>query len=349
MKPRTTEDVLELLDGCVRSVVLGAAMELGVFWLLEDKILSTQEIAEELDLPLNRCRYFLHLLVKLGLIEEMPGGFQSSPTTQKTILDVYHQDTWAFLAQEARERLPTLQDLALHIRQPGSILDILNFSPPGYVSQMDENPERAKRFTYMLYELHRELADGLAEILDVGSSKRMLDLGGGSGVVSLSLLQKHPQLTAVVVDIPNVCAAGREIAIENGMRDRITYIPADFLHDELPSGFDFILECDVNVYSEELFRKVWGCLNPRGRFVIVDQLAPQDGFAPYARLDWAFYGSLRDPDFAYPTARQLGSMLELAGFQEVKLHDLSASETAETKFLQDMVMLEAFRGMDHNH
>jgi hypothetical protein len=32
MKPETTEDILELMNGNIVSAVLGAAMELGIFW-----------------------------------------------------------------------------------------------------------------------------------------------------------------------------------------------------------------------------------------------------------------------------------------------------------------------------
>lgn len=345
MKPSTTEEVLEVLDGGVASAVLDAAMELGIFWLLNEQSLSAEDIAGRLGMPLNRCRYFLNLLVQMGLVEGTAEGFKSSPTAQRTIIQVYRQDTWAYLAKEARERMPALRDLALHLREPGSIFEILGFSLPDYVSQMKENPEQAKRFTAMLYEIHHDLADVLADILEIGASRRMLDLGGGSGVVSFALLRKHPQLTAVVADIPNVCAAGREITVENGMEDRITYLPLDFQADPLPTGFDLILECDVNVYSEELFRKVWDSLKPGGRFVIVDQLPLKEGAAPDSRLDWAFYGSLKDPNHAYPTAQQIGSMLERSGFQSIEIHDPSAIGYGEVKFMRDLVIIEATREM----
>ena len=82
----------------------------------------------------------------------------------------------------------------------------------------------------------------------------MLDLGGGSGVVSLALLRKQHDLTSVVVDVENVCQAGREIASENKLEKRITYLAADFLQDDLPTGFDMVMLCDVGSFSEILFR-----------------------------------------------------------------------------------------------
>jgi 16S rRNA G1207 methylase RsmC len=68
---------------------------------------------------------------------------------------------------------------------------------------MAQSPERARRFTRMLGEIHRPLAAELAETLDMTGVRRLMDLGGGSGVVSLALLNRHPELTAVVVDIAN--------------------------------------------------------------------------------------------------------------------------------------------------
>jgi hypothetical protein len=63
MKPETTEDVLELLDGYIVSAALGAAMELGIFWLLAEKPSPAPDVAKSLNIPLNRCYNWLQLLL----------------------------------------------------------------------------------------------------------------------------------------------------------------------------------------------------------------------------------------------------------------------------------------------
>ena len=118
---------------------------------------------------------------------------------------------------------------------------------------MKRDPELARRFTRMLYEIHQPLAEALVEFLDLEGVERLLDVGGGSGVVSLALLRRHPGLRATVADIDNVCLAGREIADQTSQAERITYHATDFVEDELPTGFDLVLECDVNVFGERLF------------------------------------------------------------------------------------------------
>ena len=148
---------------------------------------------------------------------------------------------------------------------------------------------------------------------------------------------------AVVVDTANVCAAARELAVEKSLPDRIRFHSADFLRDELPSGFDVVLECDVNVYSEALFRKVWAALNPGGRFVIVDQLAPERGVAPPSRLHWAFQGSMIDPEFAFPTAAEIQAQLEAAGFQHVSHRSLPPIQGGVQRVTSDMALIEAHK------
>lgn len=57
------------------------------------------------------------------------------------------------------------------------------------------------------------------DYLDMTGVNRLLDLGGGSGVVSLALLRQHPHLTSTAVGIEDVCIAGREIAQENSLSE----------------------------------------------------------------------------------------------------------------------------------
>ena len=81
-----------------------------------------------------------------------------------------------------------------------------------------------------------------------------MGLGGGSGVVSFALLRKQHELTSAVVDVETVCQTGREIASEHGLAKQITYLAADYLQDDLPSGFDMVLLCDVGSFSDILFQ-----------------------------------------------------------------------------------------------
>jgi demethylspheroidene O-methyltransferase len=336
-----TEETFEVLDGYISSAVLIAALEHGLFWLLEIKPLKAEAIAKQLDLPLGRCRYWLQYLCRMGYLIEEPEGYTLAEKAVRGIMGVYSQDSWSLLAQEAREASPPFLFFSTHLTSRDSLWRETGLDPQNYIENMISDPARARRFTRMLYELHQDLAKEIAGRLDLTNVHRLMDLGGGSGVVSTAILQRYPTLTSLVVDIQSVCVAGKELAEEVGLSDRLQFHPADFLLDDLPKDFDLVLECDVGVYDERLFEKVREALTPGGRYVIIDQFAPVSGIAPEARLSWALQGSLRDPEFRYRSADEIADMLDDCGFSSVSVQSLSLTGSSQSRFSQDMYIIEA--------
>jgi SAM-dependent methyltransferase len=231
--------------------------------------------------------------------------------------------SWQHLVVDEQEKDACVQGLPQLISTPGSLWSIQGLEEPiNYVDKMRADPERAREFTQMLFEVHQYLANQVAELLDLTGVERMMDLGGNSGVVSMALLRKYPQLSSTVVDIPHVCEAGRKIAEELGFSDRITYYPAEFDIDEFPSGFDLVLQCDVAKYDLELIRKIYQSLKPGGRLVYVDHFSPSEYLAPPTRVEWTFLDSLRDPDYCFPTLDQVKSILSQVGFDVSNEHHI---------------------------
>jgi ubiquinone/menaquinone biosynthesis C-methylase UbiE len=339
MKPSSSDDIFALIDSYVISAALGTAMQTGLFWLLAQQPLDAQSVAQELDIPIKRCQDWLQLLCSYDLLVQTDQGYIPSTTSQTAILEAYSQNTWAFLAREAHERFPAIIDLSVHIHDPGSVWDAQSLKPPDYFEHLQNSSDRAREFTRMLYEIHLPLAESLADSLDLQGVDRMLDLGGGSGVMSFALLRKNPQLSSIVFDIPNVCAAGREIAKENKMEDRITYQEGDFLRDELPTGFDLVLDCDVGPYTDMMFRKIHLALNPRGRLVIVDKFAPRKDRAHPTRLHWAFLGSLENPARTRITAPEVENLLSETDFQILSTRILPTGESP--RWSSGWLMIEA--------
>jgi predicted O-methyltransferase YrrM len=341
VKPKTTDDVFALIEAPVTSVALGAALELGLFWFLEKGPRSAEEIAHEFEIPKGRCSYWLELLRRAGLLEVSDDLYRLSPVSKDSIVDAFSHDSWALLAEETRIGLPVLTDLPGNLSQRGSIWDAMGLSQRRYMTLLIENPDYARRFTRMLFEVHKRLGDVLADHLDLSGVERLMDIGGGSGVVSIALAGRHPELSCVVVDLPNVCEAGREIAEEAGLDDRVTYHAANFVEDELPDGFDMVIECDVNVYADGMMEKVYKSIKPGGRLVVVDHFAPAKGVSPPCRLGWAFEGSLNNPDFSYITAAEVRQKILGAGFEITSEHPLPVTSEVSTRFLEDLSVFEA--------
>ena len=320
-KLNTNEDVHGLLNAPSASAALGAAITTGLLWMLAEKPMTGEEVVEALNIPGKRGHYWLQYLQSFGILETGPQGYVPSSVTRSAILHTNSRESWQHLVIDQQEKDGCVHGLPQFISEPGSLWTVQGLDGPiDYVDRMRASPERAREFTRMLFEVHQDLANKVAELLDLSGVEHIMDLGGNSGVISMALLRKYPSLSSTVVDIENVCVAGREIAEEQGFSDRITYHSAEFETDDFPSGFDLVLHCDVAVYSNEILQKLHRALKPGGRFVFVGYLSPAENLAPTTRIEWIFLASLHDPNFSYPTVDEFKSRLTQTGFDIVNGH-----------------------------
>jgi hypothetical protein len=66
-------DVLDALDQPLVGAAVGAALELGLFWLLETESRDAAEVGRALGIPVGRCRAWLKVLATAGLVQEHVG------------------------------------------------------------------------------------------------------------------------------------------------------------------------------------------------------------------------------------------------------------------------------------
>lgn len=317
-KLETNQDVYELMASATASAAIGTAIETGLLWSLAEKPQTAEEIVHSMNIPGKRGYYWLQYLESLGILENGHNGYTPSGLIRTAIIDARSQQSWTYLTKEERERTAGVYNLPIYLCEPDSIWTVQGLpSRKNYVDKMRNDPKAAREFTRMLFEVHQNLARYLVDLLDLTDVHTLLDLGGGSGVVSIALLRKYPSLAATVVDIENVCIAGREIAVEQSISERINYYPVEFSKSEFPTGFDMAIQCDVGVFGLELYQKLWHSLKPGGRIVVVDHFSPTENTAPLTRLEWSFLDSLNDPDFSIPTIRQIQTQLTQAGFKVI--------------------------------
>jgi hypothetical protein len=166
MEIKTRDDVGRLLDAPLSSAAVAAALELGLFWTFDDGPRSARSVADELHIPEVRCRFWLRTLASLGLLDETEEGFYLSPTGRSAIVEGWSREAWRYLAIEAREASPLVVDLARRLDRRGPVTDDA-VAITDYVDKLRADPDRARRFTELLYELH-SVAHGGSSIWAVG-------------------------------------------------------------------------------------------------------------------------------------------------------------------------------------
>src|SRR5262249_57806654 len=105
---------------------------------------------------------------------------------------------------------------------------------------MERHPEDAEHFNRSMLELTRGVAAVLPACYDFSAARSVCDIGGGFGALLPPLLRAHPELRAVVFDLPRCADGSRELMTDEGLADRCAFQAGDFFESG-PSRADVYL------------------------------------------------------------------------------------------------------------
>jgi acetylserotonin N-methyltransferase len=85
----------------------------------------------------------------------------------------------------------------------------------------------------------------LAQNLRGKGYRKLLDIGGGSGIFACAMVAQASGLRASVLEKPPVDAVARRAIASRGFADRVDVVASDMLQDPLPEGYDAHLFSNV--------------------------------------------------------------------------------------------------------
>jgi SAM-dependent methyltransferase len=268
------DDVLELFLGFWISRTVMAAVELGVFEALEMIPLTLEEAQASLGgVAVRPARALLDTCVAVRLLDkDQDGRYRNSALASRYLHSASEYSMRNYVLDErwCWSAWGRLEEALRTDRQQ---------LPP------DEEGYHAFPEDFFLDFLHGHslaMAERLADAVDLSGTTRIMDVGGGSGAVSIALCRRFPHLEAVVVDQAPVVARAAEHIERAGLRPggRITTHAANLFADPLPSGCDTAVIANVlHDFSPERAREILGRVAaalPAGGRLLIMEIAPDD-------------------------------------------------------------------------
>ena len=114
----------------------------------------------------------------------------------------------------------------------------------GMTSAMEQEAA-ARKFTLALAGRAKNVAPVMAGRVQLETARRMLDVGGGTGIYTIACLKRFPNLRAIVWDRPQVLKVAREFAEAAGVQGRMEFVPGDMFVDPVPAGCDVMLLSNI--------------------------------------------------------------------------------------------------------
>lgn len=241
--------IFELFRGGHATELLTAAVaHFNVFGQLAEQPLSGDELRARLELKPRPSVVLFTALKAFGLlVEDQDGMLNLTDLARNHLVPGAEFDVGNYVGLAAQS--PNVLDMVerLKTNSPAgadSDAGAAFIYRDGIASAM-EAEESARHFTMALAGRAKNVAPVLAEKVPLDDARLLLDVGGGTGIYSFTLLQKNPNLRAVIVDRPEVLRIAEELAVEYDVADRAELIPGDMFTDPLPTDADVVLLSNI--------------------------------------------------------------------------------------------------------
>lgn len=274
-KSWTPAQLLELSGGYWSACALHAGVKLDLFTPLVDLALDANEMAGRTGCDPRGIAMLLDATSALGLLVKSGERYALSPFSAEylvrdspkylghIILHHHHlMDGWNRLGESVRSGAPNRGD----------------------ASHSDDEGSR-ESFLMGMYNLAMQIAPLIVPQVDLKGRRRLLDLGGGPGTYAIKFCRHNPSLSAVICDLPTTRAFAERVVGQFGLSDRITFQPLDFLHEEIPGGFDVawlshILHMLGPDEAASLVKKTAAALEPGAKIMIQEFILDDNRDAP---------------------------------------------------------------------
>ena len=314
----TAEEVSNIAFGFMASKAMFAGLHLDVFTHLAAGPKTCENLSEIVGVPANRIITLMNALNGVGLVE-LDGNLYANSLGAE-----------AFLSRESKYdfgdylRFQIDQQMYPFLGQLNEVLDgsLSSDAVDSYQHWMS-NPEQAALYSNAQHSGSLGPGRTIARMVDLTGAKSLLDVAGGTGAMTIRLLEANPDLTSTIIDFPNVSEIGWRFITEANMTNRVRYIPSNALNVEWPSEQDAILMSYLfsGVPGEEVPRLVqyaFDSLVPGGKFLVHDFMVNDDRTGPVLAALWQLQHMAFTPDAHSVTAGWLKAEMKKVGFIDIQ-------------------------------
>ena len=314
--PPPSARLLEMIFGFARSRAIAVAAQLGVADQLKDGPKSAEEIAPAIGAHPRSLYRLLRALAGEGIFSEgTDGRFSLTPLSDLLRSDA-SESLRGFAALMADEvGFETWAQLPYSIQTGKPAFPHKNGMP--FFVWLEQNPDEAKAFHDAMTSLSAGAVAAVMNAYDFSGITKLVDVGGGHGLLLASVLSKYPQLKGVLYDDPRVISGAENMLATHGVADRCELVGGNFF-ESVPAGGDaYILKHIIHDWNDEECLTILGHCHAGmpvgGRVLIVEMVIPEANVHSVSKfLDLQMLVFLTGREL---TADEYRGLLGRAGFQ----------------------------------
>ncbi|NYT12156.1 MAG: methyltransferase domain-containing protein [Methanomassiliicoccales archaeon] len=306
----------EIILQPIRSILLRTSLEIGVFDVLSD-FTSSIDVSKRLGTHHDNTRYLLDGLASCDLVEKNNQMYRNTEMSRLYLVSESANYMGSYIQLYQRSLIDALDDLTEMV-QKGSIP-----SPPKVVDgSYDEFEEYVKALASAAKGGTARIAARIvSQQPEFPTMRRMLDIGGGPGIIAMAIVDPHPFMKGVIFEQPAMAEVARKNISDFGMEDRMEVISGNFLTDPLEESFDLIWTSFCLYFAkhhlDETIKKIFEALEPGGIFISLHEGLNEEGTKPEILVLPNIAMNMNGHDTAFESGEIVEAMRR-SGFSDVR-------------------------------
>jgi len=314
----TAEEVSKIAFGFMASRALFAGLHLDIFTHLAGGAKTCKQLSKEVGVPENRIVTLMTALDSIGLVTRSDDLYANSPGAETFLSKTSKYEFRDYL------RFQIDQQMYPFLGQLNEVLDgSLNADAVDSYQHWMSDPEQAALYSNAQHAGSLGPGRTIARKVDLSHAKNLLDVGGGTGAMTIRILEMNPDLSSTIIDFPHVSEIGWRFISEANMVNRVRYIPSNALTVEWPTEQDAILMSYLfsGIPGSEVPRMIkyaFDCLAPGGKLLVHDFMVQDDRTGPVMAALWQLQHMAFTPNARSVTVGWLKQEFETVGFVDVQ-------------------------------
>ncbi len=140
------------------------------------------------------------------------------------------------------------------------------------------DPEEASHFNAAMIGFHGDQPPAVAEAYDFAGVGTLIDVGGGSGNLLITVLKANPELQGMLYDLPHVAAEAEQNVAAAGLADRCAAVGGDFFAAVPDGGDAYLLKFVLHDWDDErcrvILRQCRRAIPDHGKLLVVELVLP---------------------------------------------------------------------------
>jgi O-methyltransferase domain/Dimerisation domain len=320
----TPDQILQTGMAFWASKTLLSAVEMEVFTELSKEPENLDRLAGRLGLHPRSARDFLDALVALGFLERHNGNYRNTPSTDQ-FLDKHKPSYIGGILEMANKRLYShWANLTVALRTGERQSEAQGEADT--FTALYADPARLKGFLRAMTGISRAANQAIAAQFPWSDYETAADCGTAQGDLIVQVAQRHPHITGVGFDLPEVGPIFEEYVEQNGLATRVRFLQGSFFTDPLPKADVIMMGHILHDWNLEekriLIRKAYEALPLGGAIIAYDAIIDDDRSHNAFGLLMSLNMLIETPGgFDYCGADCMGWMRE-AGFRQTRVEPL---------------------------